>query len=356
MFDVRGPAAARRRRWRPRSCSARAGGERRTIRRCAGRRLVAAAGAARCTARLVPHGRDRRTGPPLLIVGAPARSAARSQRVCARARACARSSIGRAEVDIADPTRSTRVLRRVAPWAVINAAGYVRVDDAEARRRRVPARERRPARSTSRPRAGAASCRSSRSRPTWCSTARTRGLRRRRRAASAERLRRSKAEAERRVLDLLPDALVVRTSAFFGPWDELQLRRRGRSRALDAGARFLRPADTIVSPTYVPRPRARGARSPDRRRARHLAPRERGRGHVVSVRVRGRAARRLDRRSHRADRDRTRLGTGAAAIVQRARQRARPAAAAAGRSARRVHARDGGYPARDWYGRVTRVV
>ena len=30
---------------------------------------------------------------------------------------------------------------------------------------------------------------------------------------------RSKAEAERRVLDLFPEALVVRTSAFFGPWD-----------------------------------------------------------------------------------------------------------------------------------------
>ena len=31
---------------------------------------------------------------------------------------------------------------------------------------------------------------------------------------------RSKADAERRVLDSDPQALVIRTSAFFGPWDE----------------------------------------------------------------------------------------------------------------------------------------
>ena len=30
----------------------------------------------------------------------------------------------------------------------------------------------------------------------------------------------TKAEAERRVLELLPEALVIRTSAFFGPWDD----------------------------------------------------------------------------------------------------------------------------------------
>ncbi|HEX7282375.1 MAG TPA: sugar nucleotide-binding protein, partial [Vicinamibacterales bacterium] len=61
----------------------------------------------------------------------------------------------------------------------------------------------------------------------------------------------SKAEAERRVLETMPDALVVRTSAFFGPWDRhnfvvqtLQSIRRGQ-RVAAAG-------DIVVSPTYVP--------------------------------------------------------------------------------------------------------
>jgi dTDP-4-dehydrorhamnose reductase len=61
----------------------------------------------------------------------------------------------------------------------------------------------------------------------------------------------SKAEMERRVLDLLPAALVVRTSAFFGPWDEYNYLSHVM-RALDAGGEVAAPGDTIVSPTYVP--------------------------------------------------------------------------------------------------------
>jgi dTDP-4-dehydrorhamnose reductase len=54
-----------------------------------------------------------------------------------------------------------------------------------------------------------------------------------------------------RVLEALPEALVVRTSAFFGPWDEhnfvtLALRR------IDAGLPVVAADDAMVSPTYVP--------------------------------------------------------------------------------------------------------
>jgi dTDP-4-dehydrorhamnose reductase len=61
----------------------------------------------------------------------------------------------------------------------------------------------------------------------------------------------SKLEAEQRVLALAPDALVIRTSAFFGPAD----RHNFLTIALDAIARgetFAAASDTIVSPTYVP--------------------------------------------------------------------------------------------------------
>ena len=58
-------------------------------------------------------------------------------------------------------------------------------------------------------------------------------------------------DVERRVLEVMPGALVIRTSAFFGPWDAhnfvvttLQALRRGqRVAAVD---------DIVVSPTYVP--------------------------------------------------------------------------------------------------------
>jgi dTDP-4-dehydrorhamnose reductase len=62
---------------------------------------------------------------------------------------------------------------------------------------------------------------------------------------------RTKAEAERRVLAIAPSALVIRTSAFFGPWD----RANFVTTVLDAirsGRAFRAAADTTVSPTYVP--------------------------------------------------------------------------------------------------------
>ncbi|MDQ4135573.1 MAG: SDR family oxidoreductase, partial [Pseudomonadota bacterium] len=60
----------------------------------------------------------------------------------------------------------------------------------------------------------------------------------------------SKAEAERRVLKACPHALVVRTSAFFGPWDRCNFVWTVLN-ALAAGKSFEASAD-VVSPTYVP--------------------------------------------------------------------------------------------------------
>lgn len=62
---------------------------------------------------------------------------------------------------------------------------------------------------------------------------------------------RSKAAAEEAVLAVHPGAMVVRTSAFFGPWD----RHNFLVHALDAlaGGREFRAADDVrISPTYVP--------------------------------------------------------------------------------------------------------
>jgi dTDP-4-dehydrorhamnose reductase len=61
---------------------------------------------------------------------------------------------------------------------------------------------------------------------------------------------RSKAEAERRVLGALPGALVVRSSAFFGDWDDWNFVSRTLA-SLHAGHRAVAPTDSVVSPTYV---------------------------------------------------------------------------------------------------------
>lgn len=62
---------------------------------------------------------------------------------------------------------------------------------------------------------------------------------------------RTKAEAELAVRDALPEALVIRTSAFFGPWDEANF-ATASVRALARGEPVRAPRDVSVSPTYVP--------------------------------------------------------------------------------------------------------
>jgi dTDP-4-dehydrorhamnose reductase len=61
---------------------------------------------------------------------------------------------------------------------------------------------------------------------------------------------RSKAEMEARVSRILPGALIVRTSAFFGPWDDSNFITQTLA-ALAEGRTVTAVDDEIVSPTYV---------------------------------------------------------------------------------------------------------
>jgi dTDP-4-dehydrorhamnose reductase len=188
--------------------------------------------------------------PPVLIIGASGTLGRAFHRIC-EARGLSSHLAGRQEVDIGEPTAIDAVLRRVEPWAVINAAGYVRVDAAErdkdaCRRSNVIG-----------PVNLAAACRR-RGIPlvTFSSDLVFDGSKdvcyvEKDEPRPLNVYGACKMEAERRVLDLLPDALVVRTSSFFGPWDEYNF-LAAVFRALDAGAPVLAPEDTTVSPTYVP--------------------------------------------------------------------------------------------------------
>jgi len=172
------------------------------------------------------------------------------QRICT-ARGLSSQLVGRQDADIADAVRVDAIIRRIEPWAVINAAGYVRVDAAE--------------------RDGEACRRANVTGPVNLAAAcRRRGLPlvtfssdlvfdgRAGRAYTEDDVPNplnvygaSKAAAERRVLELMPEALVIRTSAFFSPWDDHNFLAR-LLRTLDAGTAFLAAADSVVSPTYVP--------------------------------------------------------------------------------------------------------
>jgi dTDP-4-dehydrorhamnose reductase len=186
----------------------------------------------------------------LLITGATGTLGRAFARAC-RARAIPFRLSTRAEMDIADARSVASMFDDASPWALINAAGYVRVDDAEVERERCT-RE-----NAEGPAVLAEACAArgvslvtfssdlvfdgESSRPYVESDP----------PAPLNTYGRGKAEAEALVLASNPSALVVRTSAFFGPRDEYNFVTLAL-RALSRGERFAAASDCVVSPTYVP--------------------------------------------------------------------------------------------------------
>jgi dTDP-4-dehydrorhamnose reductase len=187
---------------------------------------------------------------PLLITGATGTLGRAFARACEQ-RGLSYRLTNRSELDIAETGRVEGVLDALSPWAVVNAAGYVRVDCAE-------------------------------SEPDLCLRENAHGAAVLATACASRGIAlltfssdlvfdgtklgpyletdspaplnvygRSKAEAERLVAEAHEGALVVRTSAFFGPWDEHNFVTHALD-ALSAGRAFPAASDVTVSPTYVP--------------------------------------------------------------------------------------------------------
>jgi dTDP-4-dehydrorhamnose reductase len=209
----------------------------------------------------VVHTTRRRTA-PRLVLEKPARPACllitgatgtlgHAFAHCCEKRGLAYVVLSRTEMDITSAESVEEAIKLHRPWGVINTAGYVRVDDAESDAER-------------------------------CRLANTHGPLNLARVCSREGLRlvtfssdlvfdgkrrspyverdsvqplsvygMSKADAEREVLTAYPATLVIRTSAFFGPWDQHNFLTISMRR-LAAGLTVSAPEDWIVSPTYVP--------------------------------------------------------------------------------------------------------
>jgi dTDP-4-dehydrorhamnose reductase len=197
----------------------------------------------------LPHS-PRVPSSPLVVFGATGTLGRAVERIAAL-RGLPVRPVTRADVDFCDSAAVDALLRRVRPWAVINAAGYVRVDAAEddpdaCHRANVQG-----------PMTLAAACRR-RGLPfaTFSSDLVFDG---RKGAPYVEDdapaplnvYGASKAAMEARVRDILPTALIIRTSAFFGPWDDANFATVVRN-ALMRGHSVDAPCDSTVTPTYVP--------------------------------------------------------------------------------------------------------
>jgi len=187
---------------------------------------------------------------PILISGASG-TLGRAFAACCARRNLAYRLLDRAAMDIADPASVAAAIARWRPWAIVNASGYVRIDAAESDVERC-FRE-----NAVGPAVLAAQCAAHDIRLATFSSDQVFGgdgagpWVESDPVAPLNVYGHSKAAAERDTLALCPHALVVRTSAFFGPADPHNFVTRALA-ALMRGDDFCAAADVRVSPTYVP--------------------------------------------------------------------------------------------------------
>jgi dTDP-4-dehydrorhamnose reductase len=187
---------------------------------------------------------------PILILGRTGTLGQAFARICTN-RLLSHQLVGRADCDICDPGQVAQLIARYEPWAIINAAGYVRVDDAEGDEEACLKAN------SFGPQNLAIACAGAGIRlvnfssdlvfdgdhsTPYTESSNTNPL---------NVYGRSKQLCEELVLKAYPGSLVIRTSAFFGPWDEYNFLHYVR-RSLEGGEVIRVAGDLIISPTYVP--------------------------------------------------------------------------------------------------------
>ena len=188
--------------------------------------------------------------PPIVITGATGTLGQAFARICG-ARNIPYRILNRSDMDISNITEVRKVLNKLKPWAVINTAGYVRVDEAEDDEDRC-FRE-----NVDGPFNLAAVCAENgipivhfSSDLVFDGTSPDAYLESHQKSP-LNVYGKSKAESEEKVLIVNPRALIVRTSSFFGPWDEYNFVIR-TLRHLAKNNEVIAASDTKMSPTYVP--------------------------------------------------------------------------------------------------------
>lgn len=188
-------------------------------------------------------------GRTLLIAGATGTLGQAFGHQCAE-RGLPHRLLSRSQLDITNAASIEAAIQAWKPWAIVNAAGYVRVDDAEHDGRQWLENAIGPA-------LLAQGCARNGVRLMGFSSDLVFGGEKCEPYVERDALQplnaygRSKAEAEQRMLEYAPNALMIRTSAFFGPWDAHNFLTQGLA-VLSRGEHWLVPDDQVVSPTYVP--------------------------------------------------------------------------------------------------------
>ncbi|HEX8355803.1 MAG TPA: family 1 glycosylhydrolase [Segetibacter sp.] len=187
---------------------------------------------------------------PLIIIGKTGTLGSAFSRICNH-RSIHHILLGRSEVDISDVADIERMVKYYKPWAIINTAGYSKIDEAESE---------------------AENCFMVNSvAPKFLSTICNKygvqfvtyssdlvfdGKKKNPYLESdfvspLNVYGESKAIAEENVLKNNPGALIIRTGAFFGPWDRSNFVHHAL-KSFATAREFAAPHDVVISPTYVP--------------------------------------------------------------------------------------------------------
>jgi dTDP-4-dehydrorhamnose reductase len=187
---------------------------------------------------------------PVLIIGKNGTLGRAFAKACEE-RNVAYQLISRQDCDITNLLQVKNIIALAKPWAVINAAGYVRVDEAELDQNNCFSDN------TAGPQNLAIACQEAGIRfITFSSDLVFDGLKNVPYIESDEPnplnvYGHSKFKAEKLVMQSAESSLIIRTSAFFGPWDEFNFVHYVR-KALQNGESIKVANNIFISPTYVP--------------------------------------------------------------------------------------------------------
>jgi dTDP-4-dehydrorhamnose reductase len=192
----------------------------------------------------------RRKSQPLLIIGKRGTLGKAFAKVCVQ-RCIDYVLLSRGDCDIALPETIEKVINKYKPWAIINAAGYVRIDDAEQEPEQC-FRE-----NLKGPVNLAIACEKYGIKLLTFSSDLVFDGAKGKPYTESDAINplniygKSKAESEVKIRDANNQSLIIRTSAFFGPWDQynfLHWVETNVSNQIPVPV----ASDVYVSPTYVP--------------------------------------------------------------------------------------------------------
>jgi dTDP-4-dehydrorhamnose reductase len=187
---------------------------------------------------------------PILIFGKRGTLGKAFAKICSL-RCINHKLLSREEVNLTQVKDIEKVIKEYNPWAVINAAGYVKVDDAEKENEKCFNDNCNAAKYL------AKVCKNYGVQLITFSSDLVFDGKKKIPYVESDAVNplniygKSKAQAEVSVLQNKPDALIIRTSAFFGPWDEYNF-VHDVIKTLSENRTFIAADDVIISPTYVP--------------------------------------------------------------------------------------------------------